>query len=88
MVFIDDFTGCCGDRLGVVIQLHPRQQLIDLRLIKRMLGCRQIDLGHFAFGGRQHMVQLTVVRNQQKARRIFIKPANRLHTALTQGKRQ
>ncbi len=82
-----DFSRRCRNRFQLVVQQHPRQQLVDLRLIQRVPGRSQINLGHLAFAGRQHMVQLAIVGNHQQAGGVLIQPPDRLHTAFAQLRR-
>lgn len=46
-----NFGSRSGNWLRLIVEQHASQQLINLRLIQRVAGGRQINLGHLALSG-------------------------------------
>ena len=81
-------AGGGAHRLVLVVQQHALQQPLDLRRVDRMLATHLVDLGHVMLRRRQAMDQRAVVGEEQHAGRVLVEPADRLHTALAQGRGQ
>ena len=87
-VFTHDFGSGSSNRFVLIGEQDAGQQLVDLPLIKRVLGRRQIDFRHLAFGRGKLMVQLAIVGDQQETGGVFVETADGLDITLAQGHRQ
>ena len=84
----DGLAGRGTHRPGLVVQQHAFEQPRDLRRVDRVLAADLVDLGDVALRRGQPVDQRAVVAQQQQAGGVGVEPADRLHVAPAQRRRQ